>query len=474
MCVSPEGSEALPRVVVIGGGILGVLSAFELASRGASVIVLEGSGALGGLGRSLELGGIEFDIGVRILPAAHADGMGLVSRATKGAVRLVPMAERARVNNGVDTPANALVQTMPLLRRVEVAIRRLSQGHPAGDSLGDVGRHRLTATVWDQVMAPLARRTLGESAEHESFDENRSFGLFGQRLDRGVKSLKRGLIDVFAPVVRRPSAGDHVQLGDPDTWRIPSEPYQAVPGYGLYPSSGPFNAIVGNAAAHTQEMSGVDVRTNHSVSDMRFEGGRLAAVFAGGEWFSGDAFVFSAGVERVLGVVGARIPRLRFRTFVQTALLLDQPPPDWLYEVVYQPSIAARVFFPQRFQGLKDVSKGVFVAESWCDPRDASGYASLDGEGQRRRGQEVLDDMKRIGVASRGASLLESRTDVVANALMVFPSGWFRELGAGVDLVRREMANVHFTGMAATFAPITPAGAAIAKIPGMVTEILRS
>jgi len=159
---------------------------------------------------------------------------------------------------------------------------------------------------------------------------------------------------------------------------------------------------------------------------------------------------------------------------VQTALLLDQPPPDWLYEVVYQPSIAARVFFPQRFQGLKDVSKGVFVAESWCDPKDASGYSSLDQEGQRRRGGEVLDDLKRIGVASRGASLLESRTDVVANALMVFPSGWFRELEAGVDLVRREMTNVHFTGMAATFAPITPAGAAIAKIPGMVTEILRS
>ena len=55
-------------VVVVGGGVLGIFAALEIARAGRHVTLLEGSPNLGGLGRGLEIGGFDIDIGVRMQP----------------------------------------------------------------------------------------------------------------------------------------------------------------------------------------------------------------------------------------------------------------------------------------------------------------------------------------------------------------------------------------------------------------------
>jgi protoporphyrinogen oxidase len=60
------------RVAILGGGVAGVVLAHELArSGGFSVTLLERSATLGGLHRSVEIGGVHYDIGAFLFDRNH-------------------------------------------------------------------------------------------------------------------------------------------------------------------------------------------------------------------------------------------------------------------------------------------------------------------------------------------------------------------------------------------------------------------
>lgn len=56
-----------PRALVVGGGIAGLAAAYRLSRGGARVVLLEGSGGLGGRGATREEGGFSFNLGPHAL-----------------------------------------------------------------------------------------------------------------------------------------------------------------------------------------------------------------------------------------------------------------------------------------------------------------------------------------------------------------------------------------------------------------------
>ena len=70
---------AAPRVAVVGGGISGLAAAYRLRTLlgpAAEIVLVEGSQRLGGAVRTVELGGVAFDVGAEAFllrrPEAHA------------------------------------------------------------------------------------------------------------------------------------------------------------------------------------------------------------------------------------------------------------------------------------------------------------------------------------------------------------------------------------------------------------------
>jgi protoporphyrinogen oxidase len=60
---SGEPTRSAAPYVVIGAGPAGLTAAYELAKRGAPVIVLEGDDVVGGISRTVERDGWRFDLG---------------------------------------------------------------------------------------------------------------------------------------------------------------------------------------------------------------------------------------------------------------------------------------------------------------------------------------------------------------------------------------------------------------------------
>jgi oxygen-dependent protoporphyrinogen oxidase len=66
------------RVAVVGGGMAGLAAAYELASSGAEVVVLEGSDRLGGKLRLGEVGDLTLDLGAESILARRPEGLDLI------------------------------------------------------------------------------------------------------------------------------------------------------------------------------------------------------------------------------------------------------------------------------------------------------------------------------------------------------------------------------------------------------------
>ena len=66
------------RIAVVGGGMSGLAAAYELASSGAEVIVLEGSDRVGGKLRLGEVGGLTLDLGAESILARRPEALDLI------------------------------------------------------------------------------------------------------------------------------------------------------------------------------------------------------------------------------------------------------------------------------------------------------------------------------------------------------------------------------------------------------------
>src|SRR5579859_5921734 len=85
-----ERTNARPHVVIVGGGISGLASAFFLRDEAVRVTVLEGSPRLGGKLSVSEIAGVAVDEGAEALLVTRPEGTALIAEVGLGDQRTVP------------------------------------------------------------------------------------------------------------------------------------------------------------------------------------------------------------------------------------------------------------------------------------------------------------------------------------------------------------------------------------------------
>ena len=162
--------DAVPHVVVVGGGITGLAAAFFLKDEPVRVTVLEGSPRLGGKLRASDVAGVAMDEGAEALLARRPEGIELIKAAglgddlvpagvtssaiyTRGALRSLPR----RQFLGVPADLDELAAT-GVVSPEGVARARDEHARPAEDrdvSVAEYIGSRLGVEIVDRLVDPL-------------------------------------------------------------------------------------------------------------------------------------------------------------------------------------------------------------------------------------------------------------------------------------------------------------------------------
>lgn len=453
----------MSRVIVIGGGILGLFVARELGLRGRSVTLLESSPVLGGLGRKLDIGGFELDLGVRILPNKPANTIQGFIEATGGIHRYVPMVDRIRHRRGTDMPSWSAVQHLSLPHRLEVLLYRLTHGCPHPESefatLEELGSAVFTPTVWTRMVRRYYETLYGNELAGLAANNHRVLGTTFPTVRSYGRALRDGLVDVLRPLAQGAGLKPKERiLSAPSRW--PKTTVEAGrESCGLYPLEGSFSRFTAAMVEGISDVSDCDIRVKSPLEELDVQGDRMRRIKAGGSWVEGDEFIFTAGIAQVFATVGLSLPPVRARSLVQVNLLVRSPIPPWLWEENHDGGCIARVFYPQRFQGLTPGDRNVIACETYTGLEEAN-RLRIDPSA---RINQVVDELITMGMLSAKGDVVESNAVVVPNVLSMFPARYFECLGETVAACNSQLLNVHFTGMPATLAPVMPANNALTK-----------
>ncbi|QVQ52427.1 protoporphyrinogen oxidase [Spiractinospora alimapuensis] len=244
-----------PRVIVVGGGVSGLVAAYDLSRRGATVTLLEGATRLGGKIATVEVAGVPADTGAESLLARRPEAVRLVDELGLG--------ERVRHPG----PASPRVLSRGRLRRLP---RRQVMGVPA--SWWDLARSRvlsprgLLRAGTDRLRSPVA--DVGDVSVRE---------LVGGRLgpdvvDRLVEPLLAGVYagraDRLSLPATVPGLADELTRGGSLTGaaaRMARRSRQAATGAPVFAGlSGGLGALVDALA----DRGAADIRTGWSVREL--------------------------------------------------------------------------------------------------------------------------------------------------------------------------------------------------------------
>lgn len=163
------------RVIVIGGGIAGLTTAYDLARNGVDVELREADDHVGGKIRTTPFGGLPAvdcgadaflarvpwavqlatELGLRDELISPASGNAYIY--THGALRNIPMPNLLGVPLDLDAlRASGIVSDAAVARAAEDLVRTVDHGMPDGDeSLGSLVRRRLGDEILEQLVDPL-------------------------------------------------------------------------------------------------------------------------------------------------------------------------------------------------------------------------------------------------------------------------------------------------------------------------------
>ncbi len=160
------------RVVVVGGGVSGLAASYRLgrALPDAEVVVLEGSGRLGGSLHTVEVGGVVVDVGAEAMLNRRPEAVGLAREVGLGADMVHPATTAAHLwNRGRLVPLPRTMMGVPLdLRALDGVISAKGLARAALDtvlpatelgdrdiSIGDLVEERLGKEIVDRLVEPL-------------------------------------------------------------------------------------------------------------------------------------------------------------------------------------------------------------------------------------------------------------------------------------------------------------------------------
>jgi oxygen-dependent protoporphyrinogen oxidase len=339
------------HIVVAGGGISGLVAAWECAKVGLRVTVLEASETFGGVVRSAEVGGLTLDVGAESFATRGGvvrdllDGLGLgdavVSPNPAGAwVAGVPGVGAAPLPKGgvLGIPDNPF---SPDVRRVigwsgtwRAYLDRLRPPLTIGHqrSLGTLVRTRMGARVLDRLVAPVTSGVY--SARPDDIDVDLAAPGLNAALTRtgslsgAVAEMRLGRAAAARPV-DAPASDVPVTASD-------GAPRTPAPGGAVLGIAGGMSRLVDALVAHLVEL-GVDLRTEVAVDALEPSGdGWRVATSADGEPLTAQAVIVAlpegaarallAPVVPALEVGDPVAPVVEVVTLVVDAPVLDSAP----------------------------------------------------------------------------------------------------------------------------------------------------
>jgi oxygen-dependent protoporphyrinogen oxidase len=292
--------------VVVGGGVGGLVLARRLVLGGASVILLEASGSLGGTVARATVGGIEVDAGAESFAtragtvAKLASSLGLADdivepnptgawlQTAKGTAFRLPQ------NSLLGIPGSPLATDVTAIIGVRAALRAYvetllpGQYGAKSSTLGELVRKRMGAGVLDELVRPIVRGVHSAGVDELPLDQVAP-GLRGAlRSDGSLARAVRGLRLTSA------RAGSAVAGIDGGVFRLV------------------------DALKHDLDRFGVDVRLHARATELRRDG-----VVADGETIAGTVVAAAPGL---LGTDADPGSRVTLATLVVDQPLLDAAP----------------------------------------------------------------------------------------------------------------------------------------------------
>lgn len=353
-------------MLVVGAGPAGLAAAWRAALRGASVLVVDGAGAVGGMAASFDVGGIAVDYGShRLHPSTRPDilrdlagllGDDLQLRTRHGRIRLL--------DRWVAFPLQGsdLVRNLPP-RFAARAARDAATGflqRDGGETFSSVVRARLGPTVAETFYEPYVRKLWGTEPS----------ALTAELARRRISSS--GPADILRRVTRR--AGSNARSF-------------------YYPRRG-FGQISEALAGEATE-AGANIRLGARVERIaaRGDGSPFRAVLADGTeveagllWSTAPAAALAGLVDDAPGGVVAAASALRHRAMVLVYLLLDRAQYTE-FDAHYFPAAAnasSRVSEPKNYRSSADdpTDRTVLCAEVPCWEGDVVWNAEPDQLGE--------------------------------------------------------------------------------------------
>ncbi len=423
------------RVLVLGAGLAGLSAAVRAAREGASVLVVEGAGQVGGLASSIQVDGWWLDHGPH--------------RFWSRDERTLAFARQMLGENIVESERRSRI--VLLGRSFEYPLR-------PGDALSKLPARILARAIADWLL---------ERARH--WARPRPDANFE---DWVVKRFGRTLHELFFGQYTEKAWGAPCSTISADwaaqrisqTGLLDAAASMLLPGRGaeqrslaarfLYPKRGGIGALAQACATHLRELGG-EIALEARVERVELHGGRARAIHArradgGVERFDCDALISTIPLPRLLGALddgtsgrndaGASGLHHRAVRFVHLEVARPRLSPNhW----IYLPEKHLAAHRATEFKNFSDhglpVDRTAVCVEFTCAKDDA-----LWSMPERELARLAESDLARIGLLEQGEARLLA-TQVLEHAYPIYDLGYKRRVDAALAIAKT-VPNIRTTG----------------------------
>jgi len=337
------------RTVIVGGGVAGLTVAYQLASAGIPVTVLEKESSMGGLARSFQYGDYIFDIGPHRFHTDDEKVSAFIHSVLKDDELIVPRHSGVWMfNHYHDWPLNQKTfLKMPLPVMLRAGFDLFSRQAAKNDSFEDYILAMYGRTLYEVFFRPYTTKfiRLDPAQVHSDWAVS---GVDRAVIDKDVKM--NSLVEVLKSTL------------------LP----KAVNSNFVYPASGGID-VFSEKLAGMISASGGDVLTNAPATDLEVNDGAITSVHYPGGKIDVDYVIWSAPIGKVTELLGVPDPELRYLSIVCYNFEITGPAQtdyQWCY-FGDENMVMNRISVPSLFNpGIVPPGKSSICIEVTCLPED--------------------------------------------------------------------------------------------------------